>query len=145
MQPASPTRPLSPRQLLLTALLCSTVCPGVRAQAPSVADLTTLPAVNVEGQSEAASGPVLGYVAKRSEAGTKTDTKLIETPQSISVVPQDQITQQGAQTLNEALHYTAGVATETRGGVATRYDQMTIRGFTPDYYLDGLKLLGNNW
>lgn len=32
-----------------------------------------------------------GYVARRTRAGTKTDTPLIETPQSIDVVTRDQM------------------------------------------------------
>lgn len=101
--------------------------------------------VNGTAATETAAGPVAGYVAHRSDAGTKTDTSLVETPQSVSVVSQAQITDQNAQSLNQVLHYTSDVATETRGAVATRYDQMTIRGFDADSYLDGLKLLGNGF
>ena len=106
--------------------------------------------VTAVGQAESATGPVDGYIATRSATGTKTDTPLIETPQSISVVTSDQIEAQGAQTINEALRYTPGVVTETRG-VATRYDGVMIRGFgsyigtDQSTYLDGLRLLRNDW
>jgi iron complex outermembrane receptor protein len=66
-----------------------------------------------------------------SSAGTKTNMPLIETPQSISVIPRDLLDLQGVQNLNEALRYTAGIAPETRGATATRYDQLNIRGFSP--------------
>ncbi|MGH2263450.1 secretin and TonB N-terminal domain-containing protein, partial [Klebsiella pneumoniae] len=46
---------------------------------------TTLPAVTVTGSAESAAGPVDGYLAKRSATGTKTDSTILETPQSISV------------------------------------------------------------
>ena len=62
--------------------------------------------------------PVTGYVANRQATGTKTDTPLIETPQSISVIPADQIRDQNAQSLNQAVRYTAGVTPETRGAVS---------------------------
>ncbi|AMD45965.1 TonB-dependent siderophore receptor [Bordetella holmesii] len=83
-----------------------------------------------------------GYVAKASQSATKTDTPLIETPQSISVITRDQMTEQGAQSLNQVLRYTAGVATETRGATATRLDQFTVRGFSASTYLDGMRVFG---
>lgn len=108
----------------------------------------TLDPVSVEGAAgrataaaeQTALGPVRGYVATRAISAAKTDTPLIETPQSISVVPRDQITQQNAQTLNQALRYSAGVQPETRGAVATRYDMLTVRGLTADKYWNGMKL-----
>ncbi|PJI51954.1 hypothetical protein CTI14_50760, partial [Methylobacterium radiotolerans] len=44
--------------------------------------------------------------ATRSATATKTDTPIIETPQSISVVSAAQISDQKAQSLQEALGYT---------------------------------------
>ncbi|WP_042446216.1 TonB-dependent siderophore receptor [Azospirillum sp. B510] len=99
-----------------------------------------MPAVTVTGRGETALSPVTGYVANQQATGTKTDTPLIETPQSISVIPADQIRDQNAQTLNQVVRYTAGVTAETRGAVATRYDQLKVRGFDADIYLNGLKL-----
>lgn len=103
---------------------------------------TVLQTITVQGES--AWGPVDGYVAKRSATGTKTDTPLIQTPQSISIVTRDQAEAQGAQSLVQALRYSAGVAAEVRGS-ASRYDLPYIRGFgsptDPVQYLDGLRLL----
>ena len=90
------------------------------------------------GQQETRWHSVTRYVANRQATGTKTDTPLIETPQSISVIPADQIRDQNAQSLNQAVRYTAGVTPETRGAVFTRYDQLTIRGFDADTYWNGL-------
>jgi iron complex outermembrane recepter protein len=106
---------------------------------------TTLPVVTVTGASipETASGPVKGFVAKRSAAATKTDTPLIETPQSVSVVGRDQMTAQGVQTVGEALRYTAGVVAEEYGGTDLRIDQYMVRGFASSMpYLDGLNTGG---
>jgi iron complex outermembrane receptor protein len=50
-----------------------------------------------------ANGPVVGYLAGESATATKTDTPILTTPQSISVVTKDQIQDQGAQNLTEAL------------------------------------------
>ena len=95
------------------------------AEAPAV---MTLPPVEVGGQSESPTGPGVGYVATTSRTATKTDTPILETPQSISTVTREQMDAQNARSVNEALRYTSGVATEQRGGTS-RYDQLTIRGF----------------
>ncbi len=88
---------------------------------------------------ERATGPVRGYLANQSATGTKTDTPLLETPQSISVVTKDQIQAQGAQTISEALRYTPGVSVDTYSA-NTFFDAIKIRGFDAPRYLDGLRL-----
>jgi iron complex outermembrane receptor protein len=80
---------------------------------------------------------------KNAAAATKTDTPIAETPQSITVIGLDQIRLLGVQDLNQALHFTAGVSPDTRGNVAGRYDLLNLRGFSPDQYLDGLRLIGS--
>ncbi|MCJ2012253.1 TonB-dependent siderophore receptor [Methylobacterium sp. J-076] len=89
-------------------------------------------------------GPVPGYVASRSVVATKTDTPILETAQSVSVVGRKQIEDQNALTINQALRYTPSVTTEQRGGAgATRLEQFYIRGFTAPLFLDGLSLPGS--
>lgn len=109
-----------------------------------VASEMGLPVVTVtaSAERESAWGPVNGYVAKRSATGTKTDTPIIETPQSISVVTADRIEAIGATTLKDALGYTPGVSITTYGA-DSRYDWISVRGFdaySPGFYLDGLPL-----
>jgi iron complex outermembrane receptor protein len=91
------------------------------------------------GAVERADGPVNGYLASRSATGTKTDTPLLETPQSISIVTRDQITAQQAQTVAEALRYTPGVSLDAFSA-NTFFDSVKIRGFDAPRYLDGLRL-----
>jgi iron complex outermembrane receptor protein len=96
--------------------------------------------------AESATGPVNGIVATRSATGTKTDTPLIETPQSISVVTADRMTQQGATSVSQALAYTAGVGGAIYG-VDTRFDWLSIRGFDayqPGFFVDGMLVRNNN-
>lgn len=88
---------------------------------------------------ERARGPVVGYSARQSATGTKTDTPLLETPQSISVVTKDQIKDQGAQTVQDALQYTPGVSIQSYGANAF-FDGFKVRGFDAPQYLDGLRL-----
>lgn len=83
----------------------------------------------------------VGFVATRTQAASKTDTPLTEIPQSVSVVTADQMEQQDAQSLKQALRYTAGVAADSRPGL-TGYDIIYSRGFALNRYLDGTRLTG---
>lgn len=76
-------------------------------------------------------------LADRARAATKTDTLLTETPQSISVVTEEQIVERGAVYYQDVFRYSAGVATENYG-VDTRGDSFAARGFELKQYLDGL-------
>lgn len=107
---------------------------------PGAATLTPV-TVHAEVEQESAWGPVFGYVATRSGTGTKTDTALIETPQSISVVTSDYAEAIGATNLKEALSYTPGI-TISPYGTDSRYDWIYLRGFDgyASLYLDGLPL-----
>ena len=73
--------------------------------------------------------------------GTKTDTPLIETPQTITVIDSEELERRNVLSINQALGYVAGVAANQRGGTVTRYDQLLVRGFAPGIYLDGMRLL----
>lgn len=117
-------------------------------QAPrSAGDAVLLGPVRVQGESGQAAAPlgeysawspVRGYVAHRSATGTKTDTPLIEAPQTINVVTPDQIAAVGAQTIGQSLRYTPGIYAERTGAITTD-DNFTIRGFTARTYVDGIR------
>ncbi|SSW71569.1 TonB-dependent siderophore receptor [Achromobacter agilis] len=123
------------RQVLLPIAAALAACIGNSAHAQPA---TILPAVQVTGTDETAFGPVDGYVATRSAAGTKTDTPLSETPQAITVIPRDQIVDQGAQDIQDTMNYAAGVRPNAYG-VDNRADYVRIRGVEPVQYLDGLR------
>lgn len=76
-------------------------------------------------------------IADRAQTGTKTDTKLVEIPQSISVVTAEQFNDRAAVHFQDVFRYSAGVATEPNG-VDTRGDMFTARGFETIQYIDGL-------
>ena len=79
------------------------------------------------------------YVATETGAATKSDIPLIETPQAVSVITQDEIQLLQITNLEEATRYTAGIVSGSYGP-DTRFDWLTLRGFTPTLYLDGLQL-----
>jgi iron complex outermembrane receptor protein len=89
--------------------------------------------------------PVRGFVPQVSSAGTKTDTPLLETPQSISVISRENLDARGVQTVSEALQYTAGVSPQS-SGKDPRYDSARIRGFDSygtGQFRDGLRDASN--
>lgn len=99
---------------------------------------------------ETGSGPtvselvVTGVRSDDNSAGAKVDLPIAQTPQSISVITRDELNLRGVDNLNQALRFTAGIAPETRGNTAGRYDLLNLRGFSPDQYLDGLRLIGSS-
>lgn len=83
--------------------------------------------------------PVKGYNAKKSIAGTKTDTELIDTPQSITVVTQQLLEDQSVQSMSDAVRYVPGVTASQGEG---NRDALNFRGSgvtTGDFYLDGIR------
>ncbi|MGH1570526.1 TonB-dependent receptor plug domain-containing protein [Methylobacterium sp. P31] len=102
-----------------------------------------------DGNSAATSGGggpsgVDGYTARVSPTATKTNTPLIETPQSVSVVTREQLNDRNVQSLNEAIAYTPGVASNVFG-FDPRFDAFYIRGFEETYtgvFRDGLRQAG---
>ncbi|WP_244475406.1 TonB-dependent siderophore receptor [Rhizobium sp. Leaf311] len=104
---------------------------------------TTLETIVVQGAGKGdPRGPVDGYVAQTSATASKTGTPILETQQSISVVTRDQIEAQAAQTLGEALNYSAGVVGQPFGS-DPRFDSPIVRGFDGRQlqYLNSLKLM----
>lgn len=105
------------------------------------AEVSSLPTVKVTGNRDNSRvGSADGYVPITAVTATKTDTPLIETPQSVSVVTSDQMTAQGAQTVAEALRYTASVLPEIRGASAAGASYLFSRGFYLEQYLDGARM-----
>lgn len=125
-------RSLIAPSLMATSALTAPFALGVaqaQTQTEEAGQPVVLPTVNVEGVAETAWGPVDGYVATRSAAGTKTDTPLIETPRSISVVTRQEMDDRAVQNVVDAVSYTAGVVTGAYG-YDPRFDDIYIRGFS---------------
>ena len=100
-----------------------------------------LPETSVIGveNSESAWGPVEGYTATRTAAGTKTDTALVEAPRSISVATRQQMDDRSVHSLDDAVRYMPGITASSYGS-DTRADWLRVRGFEPTQFLDGLPL-----
>jgi iron complex outermembrane receptor protein len=119
----------------------------VRAAPAPGAGATIAPVtVTAIAEQESATGPVHGYAARRSATGTKTDTPLIETPQSITVIGAEEIETLKSQSLQDALGYAAGVSRFE--SLSRVQDTIYLRGFqaqagTGSIYRDGSKYTVN--
>lgn len=98
---------------------------------------TQLDAIAVQGEN--AWGPVDGIIATQSATASKTGTSLKNTPQAVNVVTRDQMEAQGAATVTQVLRYTPGVVAQY-SDTDVRHDWLTVRGFVPGRYLNGLRL-----
>lgn len=124
--------------------------PAIDSEASNAAPLNsrlgsrTLVPLTVEGQAiNSSDAPTTGYSADATRAATKTDTPLIQTPKAIDVASREQIEDQGARTINDALRYTPGVFTGLAGS-SSRQTTIALRGFpggdVNNTFLDGLRL-----
>jgi iron complex outermembrane receptor protein len=98
-------------------------------------------AVQAPGGEEGRALTTNGYVATSGRSATKTDTPLLETPQSVSTVTQEQLEDRKPQTLLDAVAYTPGIRTGGYG-FDPRYDAFSIRGVDVTYtgvFRDGLR------
>ncbi len=117
------------------SLLASTVLTGLTLAAP----------VQAEAMAEAADAPAIivygvpdGYGIEKTRSATKTETPLIDVPQTVTVLSREQLDDQGVESLNDALRYVPGVVLGQGEG---HRDQITLRGqsTTADFFLDGLR------
>lgn len=94
---------------------------------------STLPAVAVNAASAGEA-----YAPSRTRAATKTDTSVMDVPQTINVVPRALIEDQNATSMQDALRNVPGVGFSLGDG---QRDQITIRGFNSitDQYVDGIR------
>jgi len=97
-----------------------------------------LESVEVVSRKMSDTEPVKGYHVKKSASSTRTETALRDTPQSITVIPQDLIKDQSIQSISEAVRYVPGV--QAAQGEGNR-DALVFRGnaTTGDFFLDGLR------
>ncbi|MFH5925579.1 TonB-dependent siderophore receptor [Roseomonas xinghualingensis] len=134
---------MEPRSVLLAGVALAALILPVAAQAQDM-PVVEVPEVDVQATAWRSWEHVPGYVAPVTTTGSKTDTPLIEAPQSVSVVTRDQIDDQAALSVSQALRYTAGVLGEVRP--SARYDSVFVRGFGGQgtgaafvNFLDGLR------
>ena len=165
---------MSHRSSLLPVLLATTALAGPAAAQDGTVQLNEI-SVEAAGPGSSAPGPVgsgglnvsagdggtgatsgggggpsgiTGYTARVVTTATKTNTPLIEVPQSVSVVTREQLNDRNVQTLTDAVNYVPG-AISSRSGFDPRFDQIFIRGFdvltNQGIYRDGLRVIGTGF
>ena len=94
---------------------------------------------------EAGAGPEIvvtgaheGYLAQDSITAFKTDTPLLDVPQTVQVVTRERLDDQALHSLAEVLRYVPGT---TVGQGEGNRDQITLRGqnTSSDFFLDGVR------
>jgi catecholate siderophore receptor len=87
---------------------------------------------------------VTGDASSIATSMPKYTAPLRDTPQTISVVPQEILVEQGVTTLRDALRNVAGISLAAGEGGA-QGDNLTIRGFTArnDLFIDGMRDFGS--
>lgn len=141
--PAQAAFPVGKVTLAIAVTLGTFALPALAAES---GDTITVVGSGPDVAQESAWGPAATVAAKRSATGTKTDTPLVKTPQSVSVVTSDELEMRQPDTVKEALSYTPGVFASR--GSSDILDAVAIRGFTntnTNQYLDGIKLQGDNY
>ena len=126
-----PTMKISLR--IIPALMLSIVLPAMAQNATSTTQAENkLPEVKVVGELEKS------YKAKRSTSATKTDTLLIDTPQSITVITKDLIRDQDLRSMNDIARYVPGISVAQGEG---NRDTLVFRGngSTGDFFIDGIR------
>lgn len=116
----------------ILVLLLLTSAHAYADAAGSEADPVTLAPVVVTGERDDS------FVERDTKAATKTDTPVVDTQQSISVINRERLDAQGVLTVQDALRYSAGVRSDAYG-IDSRGDDAFIRGTAFVQYLDGLR------
>ena len=107
---------------------------------PADGGATALPAISVQGTTSENGGD---YKMDQPSLPKLTEP-LLNTPQTIDVVPRQLMDDQGVTTFRDALRNVPGISLAA-GEAASQGDNLTIRGFTArnDIYLDGLRDFGS--
>ena len=123
----------------MKAILATTTATlALTLAAPAFAQDAQADTDNETAQADASAIVVTGTL---SEFGAiKSDTPIVEVARSISIETQQDFVIKGAQSLDDALTYTAGVTAEPFG-FSTRGDFVQVRGLDAPEYRDNLQYL----
>jgi catecholate siderophore receptor len=114
---------------LATVTCLIAAAPAIANEAPG--DAEDVRTIIVTGVSD-------GYAASNSVTATKTDTPLIDVPQTVNVITREQLNDQAHHSLADVLRYVPGT---TVGQGEGNRDQITLRGqnTTADFFVDGVR------
>ncbi|MCW5603406.1 MAG: TonB-dependent siderophore receptor [Burkholderiales bacterium] len=114
---------------------CGSLILPVHAQQPAAGSEVTLPSVKVQAS------PVVNQ-----SSSPKATAPLLDTPQTVNVIPQEVFRAQGANSLTEVLRNTPGISFNGgENGFATSTNNFSLRGFdsSANIFIDGVRDSGN--
>ncbi|NYZ12483.1 TonB-dependent siderophore receptor [Azospirillum sp. RWY-5-1] len=116
-------------------LALGAVASSANAQQTGSSSPTQLPAISVEGQT-----PHQDYKVDQS-ASPKRTQPIVDTPQTITIIPRQVIEDQKATTLRDVLRNTPGITFGAGEGGGGQGENLRIRGFdgSNDILLDGMR------
>lgn len=129
------------RKTRIRPLLAAVLCAGCGslagpAQAQETDDVVTLRSLHVQAAPDQP-----GQIAS-----PKFTAPLLDTPQTVQVIPNELFTQQGARSLTDVLRNTPGISFNAgENGFATSTNNFTLRGFdtSGNIFVDGTRDSGN--
>ncbi|WP_205691977.1 TonB-dependent receptor [Caulobacter soli] len=106
--------------------------PAIDQESTNVSGVTVTAGAKAEAESRER------YKVDRSLTATKTDTPLINVPQSVSVISLKQISDQAASSIGDAVRYVPGVSSAQGEG---NRETLVFRGnqTTGDFFVDGVR------
>lgn len=129
----------TPSRLLATASVLSLISAALAAPALAQEKKNELDTIVIDGQSGVTGAITDGYITPSDQPVGKGGTPLIENPQAVSIVAQDQMDDQKPISVDQAVRYAPGVQAQPFGN-DSRFDWFFIRGF--EAYQDGVFLDG---
>ena len=131
LRPLARTLALVPSLLVAGSMSAQAAEPSATPVSSGV-DTVELPSLTVESS------------AQPTVSSPKFTSPLIDTPQTVVVIPREVFEQQGATTLRDVLRNTPGITFAAGEGGTANGDQMTIRGFDArtDIFVDGIRDAG---
>jgi catecholate siderophore receptor len=122
---------MTPNQTPLALMLASLCYSNAALAQTGAAPDQSMPVVTVTGEADA-------YRPTTSTTGTKIEAPLRDIPQTINVVPQQLLRDQGARSMQDVLKAVPGIGMSHGDG---QRDQVTIRGFSAisDQFVDGMR------
>ena len=130
-------------RLTLATLLASAACPALAVETDAlrggaaVSDAAAF-AGGYDGREIIVTGTLDGYRTIETTTGTKTNTPIIDVPQSITVVTAEQLQDQAIRSMTDLARLVPGISAGQGEG---HRDQLTFRGnnSTADFFVDGLR------
>lgn len=124
--------PFSFKETVLSAALFAALSSAAWAQNADT-EVKELPSIQVQGESE-------NYQTKKVQSH-KFTAPLLDTPRTVTVIPEEVIVDRGATSLQDVLRFTPGVTLGSGEGGTPQGDRPFIRGYeaSTDIFIDGIR------